>query len=248
MAPKRQRNRVTYDKTVKSSSDTSVKKCKEQGSEEQSSRKRQRCDSPEDTTMRLAKKRNAQPLQAEVLLHIEACLTVAEMSALSRKKVAATESPDYLSRLKQRLLKFCKDMRFPVTKVHTLKNLAKDILEEQHKMKESEDSLEYLKDNIKEAVDMANTVENSIEALEKMVETLNEQESETSQPQDEILSNIDPLELPQGTFEAPTMQDMAKKLKNPKLILKKLSRVQSNPIYTDAMNLLQMAYAETSTL
>ncbi|XP_075203527.1 centromere protein Q-like [Anomaloglossus baeobatrachus] len=170
-----------------------------------------------------------------------------QRSALSRKKVAGIASTDYLSRLKQRLLKFCKDMRFPVTKVHKLKNLAKDILEEQHKMKASEDTLEYLKHNIKEAVDTENMVENSIEALEKMVETLNEQESETSQFQDEI-SNIDPLELPQGTFEAPTMQDMAKKLKNPKLILKKLSRVQSNPIYTDAMNLLQMAYAEISTL
>ncbi|KAM4034496.1 uncharacterized protein ACNLHF_021133 [Anomaloglossus baeobatrachus] len=185
-----------------------------------------------------------------------------QRSALSRKKVAGIASTDYLSRLKQRLLKFCKDMRFPVTKVHKLKNLAKDILEEQHKMKASEDTLEYLKKwltmhvvylvispyhNIKEAVDTENMVENSIEALEKMVETLNEQESETSQFQDEI-SNIDPLELPQGTFEAPTMQDMAKKLKNPKLILKKLSRVQSNPIYTDAMNLLQMAYAEISTL
>ncbi|KAM4034920.1 centromere protein Q-like [Anomaloglossus baeobatrachus] len=248
MAPKRHRNRVTYDKTVKSSSDTRVKQQKKQSSEQQKPGKRQRSDLPKDKNVALVKRRNTQPLQPEVLQYIEACLNVAEMSVLRRKKSVSIKRPLHLSRLKERLLQFCKKMTFPVTEVHTLKNLAKGILEEQRRMEANKDTLKYLNDNINEAVDTENKIENSIEALEKMVETLDEQESETSQPQDVISRNIDPMELPQGTFEAPTRQDMAKKVKNPKLILKKLSRVQKKKIYKKSMNLLQMAYAETSTL
>ncbi|XP_077107232.1 uncharacterized protein LOC143764962 isoform X4 [Ranitomeya variabilis] len=204
MAPKRER-------TVKLSSDTRVKNRKMQGSGEQTSGKRQSSNSTNDKDVWLLKRQNAVPLHTAVLQHIEACLTVAEMSVLSRKRLSAIKYPKHpLSHLKQRLLKLCKKLRLPVTKVHKVKNLAKDILEEQHKMNVYEDTLESL--------------------------------------EDKILSNIDPLELPQGTFEAPTMQDMAKKLKNPKLLLKVVSRVQSRRIYKNARNLLKMSYAETSTL
>ncbi|XP_077113680.1 centromere protein Q-like isoform X1 [Ranitomeya variabilis] len=243
MAPKRQSTRVTFESTVKSSSDTQVKKHKMHGSEEQTSGKRQRCYSPEDKDVRLIKRKNAVPLHPAVLQFIEACLNIAEMSVLSKKKVSAIESPQHhLSHLKQRLLKFCKKIRLPVTKVHKVKNLAKDIVEEQHKMNVYEDTLESLKHEIEEAVETAEKIEDAIVALEEKVEAMKEL------TQDQILLNIDPHELPQRTFEAPTMQDMAKKLKNPKLLLKAISQAQSNPIYKNALNLLQMSYAETSTL
>ncbi|XP_069608791.1 centromere protein Q-like isoform X2 [Ranitomeya imitator] len=242
MAPKRER-------TVKLSSDTRVKNRKMQGSGEQTSGKRQSSNSTNDKDVWLLKRQNAGPLHTAVLEHIEACLTVAEMSVLSRKRFSAIKYRQHpLSNLKQRLLKFCKKIRLPVTKVHKVKNLAKDILEEQHKMNVYEDTLECLEHEIEKTVVTVEKIEDSIVALEGKVEAMKKHASKTSQFQDKILSNIDPLELPQGTFEAPTMQDMAKKLKNPKLLLKAVSRVQSRQIYKNALNLLKMSYAETSSL
>ncbi|XP_073444385.1 centromere protein Q-like isoform X2 [Dendrobates tinctorius] len=243
MAPKRQSTRVTFERTVKSNSDTRVKKRKMKGSEEQTSGKRQRSNSPEDKDGQLIKRQNARPLHIAVLQYIEACFNTAEMSVLSKKKVSAIESPQHhLSHLKQRLLKFCKKIRLPVTTVHKVNNLDKDILEEQHKMMVYEDTLESLKHEIQEAVETTEKIEDAIVALEGKIEAMKKL------TQDQIVLNIDALELPQRTFEAPTMQGMAKKLKNPKLLLKAISRVQSNPIYKNALNLLQMSYAETSTL
>ncbi|XP_073540461.1 centromere protein Q-like isoform X2 [Phyllobates terribilis] len=244
MAPKRQITKVTFERTVKPSSDTRVKNRNTQGVEEQTSGS----NSSKDKDVWLIKRQNAGPLHTAVLQYIEACLNVAEMSVLGWKKIAAIKSPQHLSRLKQRLLKFCKKIRLPVTKVHKLKNLAKDILEEQHKMKVYEETLESLKHEINETVETTYKIHDSIVALEGKVEAMKEHASKTSQFQDQILSNIDPLELPQGTFEAPTMQDMAKKLKHPKLFQKALSQVQTHRIYKNALNLLQMSYAETSTL
>ncbi|CAJ0917817.1 unnamed protein product [Ranitomeya imitator] len=102
--------------------------------------------------------------------------------------------------LAEQLLKFCKKIRLPVTKVHKVKNLAKDIVEEQHKMNVYEDTLESLEHEIEEAVETIEKIDDSIVALEGKVEAMKEL------TQDKILLNIDPLELPQRTFEAPTMQ------------------------------------------
>ncbi|XP_073444387.1 centromere protein Q-like isoform X2 [Dendrobates tinctorius] len=226
-----------------------VKKRKTKGSGEQTSGRRQSSSSTNGKDVWLIKRKNARTLHIAVLQYIEACLNVAEMSVLIRKKIATIKSPQHpLSHLKQRLLKFCKKIRLPVTKVHKLKNLTKDILEEQRKMMVYEDTLESLKHEIETTMMTVEKIEDSIVALEGKIEAMKKHSSKTSQFQDKIILNIDPLELPQGTFEAPTMQDMAKKLKNPKLLLKAVSQVQSHQIYKNALNLLQMSYAETSTM
>ncbi|XP_044153370.1 uncharacterized protein LOC122940719 [Bufo gargarizans] len=248
MAPKRQGTKVTFVKTAKQSNDTSVRKRKKQSSDELTSRKRQRRSSPEEKAMQQKKGKTACPLQAEIIQHVERCIDTAVLSVLSRKKVTAFETVQVqLSSLKKRLLQLCKDIRVPATKLGKLKNLARDVLQEQRKMEEYEDTLESLNHEIEEAVEMAEKIEESTVALEGKVEILNQQTPETSQSLDEI-SNKDPLQLPPATFDAPTLQDQAKKLDNPKLILKKLTLVQSNPVYKNMLNLLQTSYAEISTL
>ncbi|XP_040293823.1 uncharacterized protein LOC121005263 [Bufo bufo] len=248
MAPKRQGTKVTFVKTAKPSSDTSVRKRKKQSSDEVTSRKRQRRSS-EKKAMRLKKGKNACPLHAEIIQHVESCINTAVLSVLSRKKMAAFEPVQVqLSSLKQRLLQICKDIKVPATKLGKLKNLARDVLEEQRKMEEYEGTLESLNHEIEEAVEMAEKIEESTVALEGKFEILKQQTPETSQSLDEMISTKDPLQLPPGTFDAPTLQDQAKKLENPKLFLKKLTLVQSNPVYKNMLNLLHTSYAEISTL
>ncbi|KAG9469883.1 hypothetical protein GDO78_019446 [Eleutherodactylus coqui] len=142
MAPKRQSS--TTMKTVKPSSDTNVRKRKNPDSQEQTSRKRQRQNS-KDKAMRLIKGKNVCPLKADVIQHIESCMNTAVMSVLGRKQVTAFEPVQvHLSRLKQRLLQLCKNMKLPATKLGNLRNLAKDLQEEQHRMEKYEDTLESL--------------------------------------------------------------------------------------------------------
>ncbi|XP_077107231.1 uncharacterized protein LOC143764962 isoform X3 [Ranitomeya variabilis] len=175
MAPKRER-------TVKLSSDTRVKNRKMQGSGEQTSGKRQSSNSTNDKDVWLLKRQNAVPLHTAVLQHIEACLTVAEMSVLSRKRLSAIKYPKHpLSHLKQRLLKLCKKLRLPVTKVHKVKNLAKDILEEQHKMNVYEDTLESLEHEIEKTMVTVEKIEDTIVALEGKVEAMKKHASKRTQ-------------------------------------------------------------------
>ncbi|XP_075698409.1 centromere protein Q-like [Rhinoderma darwinii] len=244
MAPKRQRTRVTFVKAVKSVSGTKVRKRKKRNSGDQTSGKRPRRDSTENEVMRLKKGKAACPLQAEVIQHIERCIDTAVLSVLSRKKVPAFEQiQGHLARLKQRLLKHCKNMKVPGTKLGKLRDLARDVQAEQQKVREYEDTLELLDDEIEEAAETANQIEESTAALREQVKTLEGQAAENAMSPDQLL-NKDPLPLPQGTFKAPTMHDQVKKLENPKLIVKELSEIQSSAMYKSVRSLLQTSYAE----
>lgn len=237
MPPKPQSSR-----TKKPSSNTGVGKRKKPRSGEQTSEKRPRRHSPEDKAIWRSKQKNAAPLQAEVLQHVESCITTAVMSVLSRKKVPAFQPIQvHLSLLQQRLLHLCKDMRVPATKLGKLRNLARDVQEEQRKMEECEDTLQSLDHDIEEAVQMTEKIEEDTATVEGKIETLKQQEN----PQ---ITDTDPLPLPHGTFQAPAMQDLARKLHNPDVVLKEVSRVRSHPVYERLQNLLPMCYAEISSL
>ncbi|XP_071986028.1 centromere protein Q isoform X3 [Engystomops pustulosus] len=241
MAPRRPDPRVTFERSATVSSTTSVRKRKKPSSGDQTSGKRPRRQSPEE--------KDGCPLQAEVIQHIERCINTALWSVLSRKKGKAFEPVEnHLSYLQRRLLQVCKDLRVPASKLGNLKNLARDVQEEQRKVEVLEDTVEALNREIEEAVETADQITESIMNLEGKLKTLKQQATDSSQFSDPMSSNKDTLHLPPSTFEAPIMQDQAKKLENPSLILKEVCRVRSDPIYKNMLGLLETSYAEISNL
>ncbi|KAG9460903.1 hypothetical protein GDO78_018822, partial [Eleutherodactylus coqui] len=79
-----------------------------------------------------------------------------------------------------RLLQLCKNMKLPATKLGNLRNLAKDLQEEQHRMEKYEDTLESLNHEIEEVVRTTEKIEESTVSLKSKIETLKQQAQETS--------------------------------------------------------------------
>ncbi|XP_075073389.1 centromere protein Q [Mixophyes fleayi] len=251
MPPKNKTTKVTFVKTKENTANNKIgtkRKKQNSGDQEKTSNKKQCCEPSESKRIPVMKRVIRKPLLPEVLEHIETCIDTAVLSVLSRKKVKAFHAvQSQLSHLKQRLLRHCKTVQVPASKLINLKSIRRDLAEEQRRMKINQDMLESLTQEVEKVVETVNTIEDSTGTLEAKLESLKQRAA--GDPQSLGKLNIaDPLQLPKSTFNAPTIQENVKKLKNSELVLKELSDIESNPLCKDMLTLIEKSCAEIDAL
>ncbi|KAM8924598.1 centromere protein Q [Pelodytes ibericus] len=187
------------------------------------------------------------PLTAGVAEHIESCMESAILSVLSKKLPVRQSIQEELTAFKHRLLRHCKNAKFPSTKLGSLKNLRRNMLEEQQIMDDIEENLTSLEGEIERSVENAHTTKESIDLLEDKIQKL-KQEELGSDNLEMKMSNSDALQIPKASYQAPTLQENAQKLKNPTSLLKELNVMQSHPAAIDMFRLIEKSHAEIDAL
>ncbi|KAM4622493.1 centromere protein Q isoform 3-T4 [Discoglossus pictus] len=197
--------------------------------------------------VRVSKTENYKPLTASVTEHIQGCIETAMLSVLSRKLSGWQSVQEHLTPLKQRLLQHCKTIKAPSTKLGNLKCLLKEIAEEQCRIKANEAALTSLVHELDMAVETAQRIEEEIVPLQEKFDRL---KGETMEDEELKVNhtNADILQLPKASFQAPTVQENVRLLKNPELLLKELCLLESTPAAMDMRKLIEECYRETDAL
>ncbi|KAG8434881.1 hypothetical protein GDO86_013006 [Hymenochirus boettgeri] len=130
-------------------------------------------------------------------------------------------------------------IKAPPTKqsIPSMKGLKRDLFSELQIMKESEETLKCLEDDIVKTIDTANRINKQIADLEQRVCSFKEQ-----------VASSDMLHLPSDTFQVPTMQENIQLLEDPSLLLKDLQVIQSSPASTYMRCFIEKSYAEIDSM
>ncbi|XP_053549757.1 centromere protein Q [Bombina bombina] len=202
---------------------------------------------PPQKSIRVTQTAEQKPLTTSVIEHIQCCIETAMLSVLSRKIPGRQVIQELLTSLKQRLLRQCKKMKAPSTKLGNLKHLRRDLADEQNRMEANEAALKSLEDELKKAVETTQRIEEEIVPLQEKLDHLRPELEEEQQLEDGSL-NSDALQIPKTSFETVTTQENVQLLKNPNLLLKELCLIESTPAAKDLRRLIEKSYAETDKL
>uniref|UniRef100_A0A8C5Q5F3 Centromere protein Q n=1 Tax=Leptobrachium leishanense TaxID=445787 RepID=A0A8C5Q5F3_9ANUR len=164
------------------------------------------------------------PLATAVIEHIESCIHTATL-----------------------LLRHCKNAKFPSTKLSNLKSLRRNILEEERATQELDETMNSLDGELQKAIANANASNDSITDQEEKIDSLKQKVLESDDFKI-ITSKSDALQLPKASYQAPTMQEYFKSLKNPSGLLKELGVMQYTPVADEMRRVIENCYAEIDAL
>uniref|UniRef100_A0A8C5WEY9 Centromere protein Q n=1 Tax=Leptobrachium leishanense TaxID=445787 RepID=A0A8C5WEY9_9ANUR len=187
------------------------------------------------------------PLATAVIEHIESCIHTATLVVLARKHSVSHPVREQLTAFTQRLLRHCKNAKFPSTKLSNLKSLRRNILEEERATQELDETMNSLDGELQKAIANANASNDSITDQEEKIDSLKQKVLESDDFKI-ITSKSDALQLPKASYQAPTMQEYFKSLKNPSGLLKELGVMQYTPVADEMRRVIENCYAEIDAL
>ncbi|NXQ25749.1 CENPQ protein, partial [Alaudala cheleensis] len=208
-----------------------------------------------------------QPLSESSRLLLENIVDSVVLSVLSQQRERKDDVQKHLNVLKGRneiinlknegekrfLLPSCFTLKVPPGKLGNLKNILSLQMEEKQMLEMNEESLVQLQDEITEAEQSAEHIEEAIQRLQHKVQVLKNQLEEDEKDARKVFKEngsgaLHLPELPKRSLQAPTLQEEILKVKNQKGLLKDMNAIQQSADLKNLLTLIEKTYEKVDLL
>ncbi|NXX38357.1 CENPQ protein, partial [Tricholaema leucomelas] len=180
-------------------------------------------------------------------------MDAAILSVLCKQSNRKGDVQKHLNILKERVLSFLKTVKVPPGKLGNLKNVPSLQISEKQTLETNEETLAKLKEEINEAEQSAEIVEETTQQLQYKIKVLQNQLEEEEKKAREVLQEngsgtLHLPELPKRSLQAPTLQKEILKIKDQKGLLKDMNAIQQSADLKNMLNLIEKIYEKVDLL
>ncbi|NXI68004.1 CENPQ protein, partial [Anseranas semipalmata] len=169
------------------------------------------------------------------------------LSILCQQSGGKGDVQKHLNLLKERMLRFFKTLKVPPGKLGNLKNVPSLQLAEKQMLETNEKTLVQLQEEINEAEQSAERLEETIMRLQYKIQMLKNQLEEDEKKARKVFQEggtgaLHLPELPKRSLQAPTLQEEILKIKNQKGLLKDMNTIQQSADMKNMLTLIEKTY------
>ncbi|NWH95194.1 CENPQ protein, partial [Aegithalos caudatus] len=194
-----------------------------------------------------------QPLSESSRLFLENIVDSVVLSVLSQQRERKDDVQKHLNVLKERVLRSFKSLKVPPGKLGNLKNILSLQMAEKQMLETNEEFLVQLQDEITEAGQSAERIEENIQQLQYKIQQLKNQLEEDEKNARKIFQEngngtLRLPELPKSSLQAPTLQEEILKVNNQKGLLKDMNAIQQSADLKNLLTLIEKTYETVDLL
>ncbi|NXN06760.1 CENPQ protein, partial [Indicator maculatus] len=180
-------------------------------------------------------------------------MDAAILSVLCKQSKRKGDVQKHLNLLKERVLRFFKTVKVPPGKLGNLKNVPSFQMSGKQMLETNEETLAKLQEEINEAKQSAERIEETTHQLQYKIQVLQNQLEDDERKAREVLQEngsgaLHLPELPKCSLQAPVLQKEILKIKDQKGLLKDMNTIQQSDDLKSMLNFIEKIYEKVDFL
>ncbi|KFV70961.1 Centromere protein Q, partial [Dryobates pubescens] len=180
-------------------------------------------------------------------------MDAAILSVLCQQRNSKGDVQKHLNLLKERVLRFFRTVKVPPGKLGNLKKVPSLQVSEKQMLETNEETLAKLQEEINEAQQSAEHIQETTQQLRYKIQVLQNQLEDDEKKAREVLQEngsgaLHLPELPKRSLQAPTLQKEILKIKDQEGLLKDMNTIQQSADLKSMLNLIEKIYEKVDFL